>query len=201
MKIRPLFKEAFLIIFLSILLGLVYNTTSQKGIPLIREKIKKITTLDALLFSNPERDTVLPDVPVIAPLHEQALRNSDSIERNYKKADKKSINIVNIEQVKKILNEKRALIIDARDIESYRHGHISGAINVPGLNVDQYFEEFVELPRDTLILLYCNNPTCHLSRLVGDFLQTLGFTRLYHFDGGFDEWMDKKMPYVTEDSN
>jgi rhodanese-related sulfurtransferase len=60
------------------------------------------------------------------------------------------------------------------------------------LEVDQYFERFVTLPRDTLILIYCNNPECHLSRIVGDFLQVMGFSNMYHYDGGWDEWSKAK---------
>ena len=197
---RTLAKEIGIILALSLLLALVYNTFSRKGLPLIRGEVKKVAVADSALFpsvtglqTSGTHDTA--DIPVIAPEHEKALRNPDSMAQLYADHKEHLMRVINLSQFKRMLGEKRPIVIDARDREAYDDGHIGAAWNVPALEVDQYFEKFVTLPRDTLILVYCNNPECHLSRMVGDFLQVMGFSNIYHYDGGWDEWeknMDQK---------
>jgi len=194
-------REIGTIIVMAVLLALVYNSTSRKGIPLIRSEVKKVAVTDSALFPEvsgvippPRRDADSTEIPVIAPLHEKAMRNPDSMAQLYPHHDEHVMKVVTLLQFKRLVEENRAILIDARDRASYTAGHIRNAWSIPGLEVDQYFEKFVSLPRDTMILIYCNNPDCHLSRLVGDFLGLLGFTNLYHFDGGYDEWTEKKMP-------
>lgn len=198
-----LIKEVATIVILSVLLAFVYNTASRKGISLIRKEVRKVAVTDSVLFpvtgglitsSIPAGDTATRNIPVIAPLHEKALRNPDSMAQLYPGTEEHVMRVINLTQFKRLLDENRAIVIDARDKESFAAGHIRTAWNVPGLEVDQYFEKFVTLPRDTLIMIYCSNPECHLSRIVGDFLNVMGFSNLYHYDGGWDEWSERKMP-------
>jgi rhodanese-related sulfurtransferase len=198
---RILAKEVAAIVLISALLALVYNATSRKGLPLIRKEVKKVAVTDSALFptvtgiqsaSLPAGDSSTLNIPVIAPLHEKALRNPDSMAQLYGNREEHVMRVINLMQFKRLLGENRAIVIDARDKESFAGGHILSAWNIPGLEVDQYFERFVTLPRDTLILIYCNNPECHLSRIVGDFLQVMGFSNMYHYDGGWDEWSKAK---------
>jgi rhodanese-related sulfurtransferase len=194
---RTLLKEIAIVISLSLLLAFVYNAVSRKGIPLIRKEVKKVTVSDSVLFpavsgtEQPNRyDT--SDIPVIAPLHEKALKNPDSMAALYAPREEHSIRVINLSQFMRMLGENKAIVIDARGREEYEAGHIGSAWNVPALEVDQYFEKFSTLPRDTLIIIYCNNPDCHMSRMVGDFLQVMGFSNMYHYDGGWDEWEKKQ---------
>jgi rhodanese-related sulfurtransferase len=196
-NVRILFKEIAVIVSLSVLLALVYNSFSRKGVNLIRKEVKKVAVTDSVLFPvvnglQPSNQYDTANIPVIAPLHEKALKNPDSMAQLYSHREELLMRVINLGQFKRMLKENKAILIDARDRESYEAGHVGSAWNVPALEVDQYFEKFAKLPRDTLIIIYCNNPECHMSRMVGEFLQVMGFSNMYHYDGGWDEWKKNK---------
>lgn len=65
--------------------------------------------------------------------------------------------LVKVEEMKKIWEEKKALIVDARPPVKYFEGHIPGAINIPFPEMDKYLDK---LPQDknALIITYCEGP-------------------------------------------
>lgn len=65
--------------------------------------------------------------------------------------------LVKVEEMRKIWEEKKAVIVDARPPMKYFEGHIPGAINVPFTEMDKYLDK---LPQDknTLIVTYCEGP-------------------------------------------
>ena len=192
-------REVFIIILLSVFLALIYNLFSPKGLPLIRTEPKKIAVSDSALFSQQSprvmdqtKDTIKEQqVKVIAPLHERALKSPDSVAAVVQKDREKkeeALKTVTLGQVKRLLKAGRGLFIDARDSISYQKAHIKGARNMFGEEVEKHFEELVMIPRDTLIVIYCNNPECHLGRMLADFMSAIEFKNLYLYDDGWDGW-------------
>jgi rhodanese-related sulfurtransferase len=192
-----LFREIVKILLLSVCLALIYNGFSSRGIPLIRRETQKIAAVDSILFFSSIQDDSMKDVKVIAPLHERALRNPDSMANLYPKIQATPFKIISLAQFKKLLNEKRGVLLDARGTEEFKIGHINGARNIPALNVEQYFEKLVTIPRDTLVIIYCNNPECHLGQMLADFLKVMEFKNLLLYDDGWDGWIEAKMPVDT----
>ena len=198
-------RELLTIIVSSVFLALVYNTFSPKGLPLIRVEPKKIAASDSALFpsqpsQSPSDTSIQHQVKVIAPLHERALKNPDSMAAVVKQEQEKReeiVKVVTLNQVKRLLDQGRGLFIDARDTAAYRKGHIKDARNIFGDAPDQHFEELVQIPRDTLIVIYCNNPECHLGRVLAEFMSVMGFKNLYLYDDGWDGWEQAKMPVDT----
>jgi rhodanese-related sulfurtransferase len=74
-------------------------------------------------------------------------------------------------------------------------GHIIGSRNIPFLGVENYFEKMMDIPRDTLIVIYCNGPDCELGKELADFMTQMGFKHLYLYDDGWDGWEKAKMPF------
>ena len=198
---RSIFREILLIGFLSVLLAFTYNAFSGKSIPLIRKGVEKIGVSDSVLFGQSKMDdsTHAPPVKVIAPLHERALANPDSMVKVVAagKNDKDVYRIITLDQMKRVMAEQHPLIFDARDTAAYRKGHVKGARNIFGEEAGEHFEEMVLIPRDTLIVIYCNNPQCHLGRMLGEFMGAFGFTNLLLYDDGWDGWEKAKMPIDT----
>ncbi len=212
---KSIVREIGLIILLSIFLALTYNIFSPKGIPVIRKEIIKIIAPDSILFSSPTRVetslttidmsntiTNLPEAnktntKVIAPLHEKAMRNPDSMAELYAGSRDAVFKIINLQQLKRLLAEQRGILFDARDANEYRQGHIKNARSMPGLEPDQHFNELISIPRDTLIIIYCNNPECHLGHVLADFMHQLEFKNIYIYDDGWDGWVEAKMPIDT----
>ncbi|MBI3766517.1 MAG: rhodanese-like domain-containing protein [Ignavibacteriales bacterium] len=202
-------REVTTIVLLAVLLALVYNAFSGKGIPLIRMEPKKVAVSDSALFSYPNQpprsdtafrsfisDTTKPkDVKVISPLRDRALTNRDSVANLVKeKKNEQPFKIISLDQLNRLLASRRGVLLDARSAEDFQKGHIKGAKNVPGQEVDQHFAELVIIPRDTLVIVYCNNPECHLGRMVIDFMSVMEFKSMVLYDDGWDGWVRAKMP-------
>lgn len=45
-----------------------------------------------------------------------------------------------------------AILVDVRDPDSFKHGHIKGALSIPGTELDAHLSQ---LPKDKLIVFYC----------------------------------------------
>ncbi len=200
-KTTSILREIVMIILLSVFLALVYNAFSSRGIPLIRKEIQKIAASDSVLFSRSSRDDSTQGVKVIAPLHERALSNPDSMAKLYPTVQEQDFKIISLTQLKKLLGEKRGVMLDARSAEEYKQGHIMGASNIPALEVEKYFDKLVTIPRDTLVIIYCNNPECYLGQVLADFLKVMEFKHLLIYDDGWDGWTQAKMPIDTTSLN
>ncbi|MFN3505456.1 MAG: rhodanese-like domain-containing protein, partial [Caldimicrobium sp.] len=64
---------------------------------------------------------------------------------------------VSVEEMKKIWEERKALLVDARPAPKYNEGFIPGAINIPFAEMDKYLDK---MPKDkeALIVTYCEGP-------------------------------------------
>lgn len=78
--------------------------------------------------------------------------------------------------------------IDARDAKLYAAGHIPGAVNIPYDKIGDYAAALSKFPKDALAVLYCENPDCHLSHHLAEYMLAAGWTRVAVYSGGFDEW-------------
>ena len=196
---KQLLREMSIILLASVFLALVYNQFSPKSISLIRIPPEKVATADSLLFSQttPKKDSAQahPEVPVIARLHERAMKNADSMKAVVGKREKSNrYKIITLDQLKRLLAEHRGVLIDARGAHEFERGHIAGAKNFPYLEVDKHFEEMMTIPRDTLILVYCSNPECPLGRGLVDFMSQMEFHNIFLYDDGWDGWAKAGLP-------
>jgi rhodanese-related sulfurtransferase len=199
-------REVLSIVVLAIVIGLAYNAFASKGLPLIAREPKKEAVPDSLLFPQPNIDSSKPhavandtsawkDIKVIAPLHQRALKNPDSMNVVVAKKEETPVyKTISLQQLQRLLAEHRGVLMDARNAEDYLKGHIKGARSVPAIEVERHFEEFAVLPRDTMVLIYCNNPDCHLGRSLAEFMGVMEFTKLLLYDDGWDGWVKANMP-------
>lgn len=209
---KSLIHESLVIVIIAAGLAFIYNAVSPKSLPLIRTKAKSETVSDSALFSaaSPKtsskdssqvaakQDTVGPNnVKVIAPLHDRALARKDSIEKATGKKDELVYKIITLDQLKRLMDQKRGILFDARNDDEYRKGHIKGARNIPALDAGKHFAELAVIPRDTLILIYCSNSECPLGRSLAEFLGVMEFKNLLLYDDGWDGWQKAGMPVDT----
>ena len=87
----------------------------------------------------------------------------------------------------KALFDKKYQFIDARDESDYTAGHIQGAMNVVYHHIDMYRKTLESLPRDQVYVAYCSS-ACDVSIDLAYEMAHLGFTKVYIFHGGWDEW-------------
>ncbi len=91
------------------------------------------------------------------------------------------------------LRSMRHFLIDARAESNYVKGHIDGAVNIDGTEVQTQIQRMLaEIPRDRVILIYCDGGECELSHLVADVLKNFGFGPMFIYTGGWKEWQEKR---------
>ncbi len=119
---------------------------------------------------------------------------SDSVLFSHTISDTATDVVVTTDQMKQILKTGNALIIDARNSEPYIKGHIPTAINIPFLDVFNYVETLQSVPRDTLIIIYCEGVHCELSKNLSQFLKGMNFTRIFLYHDGIEVWNAQNLP-------
>jgi rhodanese-related sulfurtransferase len=189
-------KDILVIVAVSFFFGLTYNYFSPKGIPLIRKEPVKTVVSDSSLFGSDTSitDTVKRDTIRVVQKEEKKEDIPQKEIKQTKKAKESDLKIVTLEQVKRLVNEGKVLLIDARNADEFEKGRIKGAINIPYMEVENYFEKLFEFPTDTLVVIYCNNPDCPLGRGLLKFMEQMEFKKLYLYDDGWDGWVNAGMP-------
>lgn len=99
---------------------------------------------------------------------------------------------ITYEQIKARIDNPNFVIIDARSPEDFAKGAIGEAINIfPYEDEAQYFEKIYTLPRDKKFLIYCTGGDCDLSHHLAEDMKTAGFTNMFIYTGGWEEWVKK----------
>jgi len=97
---------------------------------------------------------------------------------------------VSTEQVRRILADGSAIILDTRKRSEYVAGHIPGARNVDALTPTSVaaVERFVNGDKNKALVLYCNGPFCQASKLLSEQLVAAGFTNVRRYQLGIPIW-------------
>jgi rhodanese-related sulfurtransferase len=104
---------------------------------------------------------------------------------------------VSTEELRKILSDKSAKVLDARPHLEYSISHIPGAENVapkPGVPMSVYVSDVAEIGRmlgerkDAAIVLYCNGPFCGKSKRLAEELIGAGYTNIRRYQLGIPVW-------------
>ncbi len=77
------------------------------------------------------------------------------------------------------------IVIDARTPEAFAKGHVPGSINLPYRKIDE--TTTMSLPRDTVLVTYCEGVFCNASTKAAAKLTALGF-RVKEMLDGLDGW-------------
>jgi len=109
-------------------------------------------------------------------------------EKNQKTAE------VSTEEVRRVLADGSAILLDSRPRAQYAAGHIAGARNVappanaPASDYVTAVENLVQGDRRKALVLYCNGQYCQASRTLGDQLVAAGFTNVRRYQLGLPMW-------------
>lgn len=106
---------------------------------------------------------------------------------------------IDIEQLRdKMSKNDDLLLINVLSKEDFREHHIPNSVNIP---VEQ--DDFVEQVqghsegKNQEIVVYCANTSCDASPKAASKLEDAGFTNVYDFEGGIEEWEAAKQPVET----
>lgn len=97
---------------------------------------------------------------------------------------------VSTEEVRRILSEGKAIVLDSRKHSEYVAGHIPSARNVdaPPSEYVAAVERLVGGDKTKALVLYCNGPFCQASRQVSEQLVAAGFTNVRRYQLGIPIW-------------
>ena len=95
-----------------------------------------------------------------------------------------SLEPATFDELKGRLDDTNLLLLDVRDEEEYRQGHLPSALHIPLRELE---ERLGQLPKGREIIAYCRGPYCILSFKAVQLLRSRGFTSRRMQDG-FPEW-------------
>ncbi len=101
---------------------------------------------------------------------------------------------ISFEEAVQLYNAGTALFVDARHEYDYQLGHIKGAINVPLKDFSLEKSPLASIPKEQLIVTYCDGAECNSSIELAQKLSAAGFTNVKMFFGGWNEWKERHRP-------
>lgn len=107
---------------------------------------------------------------------------------------------VSTEQLRRILADGSALVLDTRTRDEFDAGHIPGArrIDAPSSERTSAVERLVNGDKSAALVLYCNGPFCRASRQLADQLAAAGFANVRRYQLGIPIWRALGGPTAIE---
>src|ERR1035437_1904526 len=93
---------------------------------------------------------------------------------------------ISINDVNKLAESKSAVIIDVNGDDSFKAGHVPGAINFAAIK--NKFALSLPKKKDALIVAYCGNPKCGAYLKDVKAAEKLGYTNIKHMSAGISGW-------------
>ncbi len=97
-------------------------------------------------------------------------------------AEETRVRWIDLNSMKKIIEEQAPVIVDVRTPREYEQGHIPGAVNVP-LDELRANRTLLDAYKDQPVLLYCR--TVNRTGRVLWLLEGRGFKMIYALNGGY----------------
>lgn len=104
---------------------------------------------------------------------------------------------VSTAELRRILDDRTAIVLDSRPPMEFAISHIPGAVNVapqPGRPAHLYVSDVAEIGRlfggakDRPLILYCNGPFCGKTKRLGTELVDTGYTNVRRYQLGAPTW-------------
>lgn len=149
---------------LALSLGLVFNALRDNSLPLIyQDKEQRLEKAVARIAAS--------EVPALP---------SGNVQEN-----------LSLQEFQVYVENRQALILDARAEIFYRFGHVPGALPLPRDDFENAYgkiRSWIEGDKSKLLIVYCSNSACEDSTLVQKALKKLGYGRISMFHGGWAAW-------------
>ena len=90
------------------------------------------------------------------------------------------------DELKKAIDEKKVTLIDVNGTDSYKAGHIPGAINFETAQAN--LASKLPKDKDALVVAYCGNEQCNAYQQAAQKARELGYTNVKHYAKGIAGW-------------
>lgn len=134
--------------------------------------------------------------PLLPSAQAESSRAADIFEATLQEPNQKTPEL-SYQELRQVLAQRSAVVLDARPYREYAMGHIPGAINVaakPGVPIAQYVSDVAEIGRlvnndkTAALVLYCNGPFCGKSKRLSAELIEAGYANVRRYQLGIPVW-------------
>ncbi len=94
-----------------------------------------------------------------------------------------NFNEIPIDQAKKLIDDRSALVVDIRDPQSFEEAHIPNACHLSQTNIEAFIQN---TDKNKAIICCCYHGFS--SQNAAQYLCDQGFSTVYSLQGGFEEW-------------
>jgi rhodanese-related sulfurtransferase len=108
---------------------------------------------------------------------------------------KTRIREMDTDEVEARLNDPDVTLIDVREQDEFRAGHMPGALGI-GRGILEYHIADKVPDTEREIILYCRGG--NRSALAADSLRQMGYENVYSMRGGYRQWSAEGRPETTE---
>ncbi|PAU77406.1 Rhodanese-related sulfurtransferase [Franzmannia pantelleriensis] len=102
---------------------------------------------------------------------------------------------VSASEATQLINREDAVVVDIREANDFKAGHIAGARNIPQSKLDNRISE-LEKSKDKPIIVVCKHGQS--SGAAQAKLEKAGFERAFKLKGGMTQWQADGMPVVKK---
>ena len=90
--------------------------------------------------------------------------------------------------------EDDLVIIDSRILKDRKGGFIEGSISLPDIDTTPAALAEIIPTKSTPVIFFCNGAKCGRSVVASKMAVSEGYTNVYWFRGGWEEWVNKNLP-------
>jgi molybdopterin/thiamine biosynthesis adenylyltransferase/rhodanese-related sulfurtransferase len=106
-----------------------------------------------------------------------------------------TIEQIDIDEARRMLERPGTVLVDVRESDEWRQGHIPQAVGIPRGFLELRIEEKVP-DHKAPVILQCASGTRSL--LAARSLHEMGYENLFNLNGGFNAWKDRGLPWVAD---
>lgn len=106
------------------------------------------------------------------------------------------VKVIPAQEAVMLINKQNAAVVDIRNAEEFRKGHIAGAINVPNSQLKANNLNLIEKYKDKPLVLVCESGMTTSG--AGRLLSKAGFSQVHTLRGGMTDWRTQNLPVTTK---
>jgi rhodanese-related sulfurtransferase len=93
---------------------------------------------------------------------------------------------IKIDDLKSAISAKNVTVIDVNGTDSYKEGHIPGALNFDA--VKAHLAKVLPKDKNALVVAYCGGPQCQAYQAAAKAAKELGYKNVKHLSAGISGW-------------
>ena len=106
---------------------------------------------------------------------------------------------INSEELIELVNDVENLVlIDSRETSNRTFGYIEGSVGLQDTDTNcESLKNVIESTQSSVVF-YCNGPKCGRSVTAANIALSCGYSNLFWFRGGIEEWRHKSYPLAVD---